>query len=254
MPPSSEAMTDSGKILIVDDDPRVRKLLVNYFEEQGFGTMQAEDGPTLRACLKQGDIDLIMLDIGLPGEDGLTLAREVRGKSAVPIIIITGKGDVVDRVVGLELGADDYITKPFHLREVLARVRSVLRRSPPATLDQAAVTPMQVADETTETITFAGWRLDLTARDLRAPDGEPVVLTTAEFDLLLAFAGNANRPLSRDTLMDRTRGRDWTPFDRSIDTQVARLRKKIETDPNNPQLIKTVRGLGYLFTPKVESL
>lgn len=254
MPTSSEAMTESAQILIVDDDPRVRKLLVSYFEEQGFGTTQAEDGPTLRACLEQGNIDLIMLDIGLPGEDGLTLAREVRGKSAVPIIIITGKGDVVDRVVGLELGADDYITKPFHLREVLARVRSVLRRSPPTAEDQDAFAPVRATNETGKTLTFAGWRLDLTTRDLRSPDGEPVALTTAEFDLLTAFAASSNRPLSRDTLMDRTRGRDWTPFDRSIDTQVARLRKKVEPDPNNPQLIKTVRGLGYLFTPKVERL
>ena len=243
-------MSDAQHILIVDDDPRVRKMLCRYLEDEGFRVTEAENGPKMRDALAGGTVALIMLDLVMPGEDGLTLAREVRHTSDVPIIILTGKGDVVDRIVGLEMGADDYITKPFHLREVLARIRTVLRRHhdtpPPA--DASAATPSDPSDDVS---LFDGWRLDMGRRELYAPDGAPVILTTGEFDLLRAFVTTPNRVLNRDQLMDLTKGRDWTPYDRSIDTQIGRLRKKIERDPKNPDLIKTVRGIGYTFTAKI---
>jgi DNA-binding response OmpR family regulator len=244
-------MTEAIRILVVDDDPRVRDMLGRYLEDEGFQVCQANDGDAMRRQIADTEFDLILLDLGLPGTDGLTLAREIRDASQVPIIIVTGKGDVVDRVVGLEVGADDYITKPFHLREVLARVRSVLRRAP-SSAQGAGSTPSHA--EAGERFGFAGWQLDLAKRELVAPDGGSVTLTTGEFDLLTAFVRHPNRSLDRDRLMDLARGRDWNPFDRSIDTQVGRLRKKIEPDPKNPDLIKTVRGLGYIFTPGVERL
>ncbi len=162
--------------------------------------------------------------------------------------MITGKGDPIDRTIGLEVGADDYITKPFHLREVLARVRAVLRRTAARPYEISEVAP----DGAAEHVTFAGWTLDLMKRELRRPDGEEVSLTTSDFDLLAAFVRHPQSVLSRDQLMDLTRGRDWSPFDRSIDNQIGRLRKKIERDPADPDLIKTVRGAGYVFTAKVE--
>ena len=244
-------MAQATHILVVDDDPRVRDMLGRYFEGEGFLVSQAESGETMREQIAGTRFDAILLDLGLPGEDGLTLAREIRSESSIPIIIITGKGDMVDRVVGLEMGADDYITKPFHLREVLARVRTVLRRSAP----QAQRAPEANSEASAgERLGFAGWQLDLMKRELRSPDGRPVALTTGEFDLLSAFARHPNRPLNRDQLMDLVHGRDWNPFDRSIDTQVGRLRKKIERDPKEPELIKTVRGHGYVFTSKIERL
>lgn len=244
-------MTEATHILVVDDDPLVRDMLGRYFEGEGFQVSYAESGESLREQVAGTRFDAILLDLRLPGEDGLSLAREIRSKSSVPIIIITGKGDMVDRVVGLEMGADDYITKPFHLREVLARVRTVLRRAAP----QAQEGPGAKFDESAgERLRFADWQLDLVKRELLAPDGHPVALTTGEFDLLSAFARHPNRPLNRDQLMNFVHGRDWDPFDRSIDTQVGRLRKKIEQDPKEPELIKTVRGHGYVFTPKIERL
>ena len=242
-------MSEATHILIVDDDHRVRDLLRRYFEQEGFRVSEAADGDGLRGELAAHRFDLIFLDLGLPGEDGLVLAREIRAESDVPIIIVTGKGEMVDRVVGLEMGADDYITKPFHLREVLARARSVLRRSVAATAQDAGPS----SDRDGDRVCFAGWGLDLTKRELVDPEGVPVALTTGEFNLLAAFVQRANRPLNRDQLMDLARDRDWTPFDRSIDTQVGRLRKKIERDPKNPEIIKTVRGVGYVFTAKVEA-
>lgn len=226
-------------ILVVDDDRRIRQMLTRYFEDEGYRVSDASDGPSLRSIFDREPIDIILLDIGLPGgEDGLSLARHIRSRSDVPIIMLTGRDDVMDRVVGLELGADDYIAKPFHLREVLARLRTVLRRRQGTA---AASRPDSI-------LHFSGWSLDVAARHLTAPDGTPVSLTTGEFDLLVAFAGSAGRVLSRDQLMALTRGRDMNAFDRSIDAQVARLRKKIETDPGNPTLIKSVRGAGYVFT------
>jgi len=241
-------MTDMPHILIVDDDPRVRKLLRRYLGDEGFRVAEAADGEAMRAQMAVAEFDLILLDLIIPGEDGLSLAREVRQISAVPIIMVTGKGKMVDRVIGLEMGADDYITKPFHLREVLARIRTVLRRS--ATPSDGGQTKEPTPDQG-EGVTFEGWRLDLVRRELRSPEEILVPLTTGEFDLLGALVKNANRVLSRDQLMDLARNRDWTPYDRTIDTQVGRLRKKIERDPANPELIKTVRGVGYVFAAKV---
>ncbi len=223
-------------------------MLAEYLTDEGFEVSLAEDGEQLRATMAGAKIDLVLLDQVIPGEDGLTLLRELRRQSNVPVIMITGKGEMLDRIVGLEVGADDYIAKPFHLREVLARIRAVLRRCAPA-----SVSMTETAEVETETgrLAFAGWTLDPRRRELRNDRGDEVELTTGEFDLLLVFARAPNRPLNRDQLMDKLRGRDWSPFDRSIDTQVGRLRKKIETDPKNPTLIKTVRGVGYVFTPEV---
>lgn len=224
-----------------------------YLTEEGLKVSEAGDGATMRKALESEAIDLVLLDLVMPGEDGLSLAREIRRNSEVPIIMVTGKGDLIDRVVGLEAGADDYIAKPFHLREILARIRTVSRRAqsraaPPAT---AVAEPAPAAEAPTEALTFEGWTLDVLRRDLRSPDGAQVPLTAAEFELLRVFLHHPNRVLSRDQLMDLAKGRDWAAYDRTIDTQVMRLRKKIEADPANPGLVKTVRGAGYLFAAAV---
>jgi two-component system OmpR family response regulator len=192
----------------------------------------------------QGPVDLVILDLMMPGEDGLTLARSLRDGSAVGIIILTGRGETVDRIIGLEMGADDYLPKPFHLRELLARVKSVLRRVS-SRAGETAAAPRSKAQ-------FIGWALDLATRELLAPSGREVRLTTGEFDLLAAFVNNANQVLSRDRLLDLARNREAGPFDRTIDVQVGRLRRKLEADPQRPTMIKTVRGSGYIFTPPVE--
>ena len=245
--------TKDKSVLVVDDDQKVRRMLTRYLEGEGFQVGEAGDGTEMRQALAGQTYDLVLLDVMLPGEDGLSLMRDIRRESEIPVIMITGKGDLVDRVAGLETGADDYIAKPFHLREVLARVRSVLRRSgdSPVAAVEASAEPGS-ASIGGERFAFDGWLLDLGRRALLRPDGEAVTLTGGEFDLLATFAASPNRPLSRDQLMDRLKGHDWTPFDRSIDTQVGRLRKKIEKDPHNPELIKTLRGVGYLFTPRVD--
>src|SRR5277367_3483825 len=227
-------------ILAVDDDQRIRQMLTRYFEQEGYRISVAADGPTMRAQLNDS-VDVILLDVVMPGEDGLTLAQEVRAISDVGIIMLTGRDDVLDRIVGLEVGADDYIAKPFHLREVLARVKSVLRRREPRATPGTA----------NEVVRFEGWRLDLACRQLVSPTGEAVELTTGEFDLLAALAKHPGRVFAREALMDLTRGRTWEAFDRTIDAQVARLRKKIEADPKKPALVKSVRGVGYVFTGKV---
>lgn len=238
------------ELLVVDDDPRVRDLLSRYLEGEGYKVESVEHGEAMRRHLADRPVDLVILDLNLPGEDGLSLARELRATSDVAIIMITGKGDPIDRVVGLEIGADDYIPKPFELREVLARIRAVLRR--------AARRPTEVPATKTPAssgcLGFAGWRFDPVKRELRNPDGQTVSLSTGEFDLLAMFLQHPTRVLNRDQLLDLLRGRDWTPFDRSIDTLVGRLRKKIERDPGNPDLIKTVRGVGYVFSADVEHL
>ncbi len=242
-------MKQASHILVVDDDPRVRDMLDRYLESEGYRVSHADCGEAMRRQIGENRFDMILLDVGLPQEDGLSLAREVRGSSSVPIIMVTGKGDIVDRVVGLEMGADDYIAKPFQLREVLARIRAVLRRSSQTTPQVDSGTR---GGDAADRVTFAGWRFDLLRRELTSPADRPVALTTGEFDLLSAFVRSPNRPLSRDQLMDLARGRDWAAYDRSIDTQVGRLRKKIEKNPKSPEFIKTVRGVGYVFTPKVE--
>ena len=233
-------------ILVVDDEARIRTMLSRYLQDEGFRVSTAEGGAGMREALAAERIDLVLLDLVLPGEDGLTLAKEIRARSNAGIIMITGRSDVVDTVVGLEVGADDYVAKPFHLREVLARVRSVLRRLQPAA-------PSETAPELPgeETLVFEGWQLDCSRRELTSPAGSTVPLTTGEFDLLRVFAEHPGRVLDRDQLMDLTRGRSWEAFDRTIDAQVARLRKKIEADLKNPTLIKSVRGAGYVFAARV---
>ncbi|HET6379046.1 MAG TPA: winged helix-turn-helix domain-containing protein, partial [Methylocella sp.] len=213
---------------------------------------EAADGAGLREALDREPADLVLLDLVMPGEDGLTLARKIRSRSDIPIIMLTGKGDLIDRVVGLETGADDYITKPFELREVLARIRTILRRTGPRRRPERGPTPAPRKNEG-EALTFEGWRLDLVKRELRRLSGELVPLTAGEFELLRVFASHANRVLNRDQLIDLVKGRDWASYDRGMDTQVMRLRKKIERDPGNPSLIKTVRGAGYVFAAEVKT-
>lgn len=233
-------------LLIVDDDPRIRHMLGRYFEDEGFRVITAQDGAEMREALRRTPVDIVLLDLVLPGEDGFTLARELGTRPELGIVMLTGRGDMIDRVVGLELGADDYIAKPFHLREVLARVKSVLRRmrhdprSAPAT-----------ARETADTYHFEGWFLDMSRRRLTSPAGTDVPLTSGEFDLLAALLTHAGRVMDRDSLMDLTRGRTWDAFDRSIDAMVSRLRKKIEIDPKDPVLLKSVRGVGYILAVQV---
>lgn len=234
------------RLLIVDDEEEIRELLENYLGSYGFEVDAVADGQAMREALKATHYDLVLLDLGLPGEDGLTLARELRNDSRLGIVIVTGRGQPVDRIIGLEIGADDYVAKPFELRELLARVRSVLRRLKAAAPAAAASTAGR-----DDLLVFEGWQLDLAARSLSRPDGEPVVLTTGEFELLSIFARNPNRALSRDELMDFIHRREAGPFDRSIDVQVGRLRRKIERDPSRPEMIKSVRGVGYQFTPRV---
>jgi len=230
-------------ILVVDDDEQVRRMLRRCLEDEGYDVSEAQGAEEVESVLA-GGVDLITLDLNLGGTDGLAIARAVRQKSEVPIIMITGKGDMIDRIVGLELGADDYIAKPFHLREVLARIRSVLRRS-----TGRSAAPTEPAARGTR-IVFDGFTLDLDRRELTGPEGQLRRLTSGEFDLLAIFAGHPNRVLSRDQIMDLLKGHDWTPTDRSIDNQVARLRKVIEPDTGEPRLLKTVRGAGYTFTPQ----
>ena len=243
-------MTNSSPshILVVDDDPQIRKLLRRCFEGEGYEVSEAGDGDALHRKIDETKVDLITLDLTLPGQDGLSLARDIRSKSSIPIIMVTGKGDMIDRVVGLEIGADDYISKPFHLREVLARVRSVLRRASAGGELQNAT---QSAAPGAGVYKFDGWTLDVGKRELRRTDGTPQTLTTAEFSLLEVLVSNPQKVLSRDRIMDLLNGREWTPLDRAIDTQIARLRKKIENDPEAPNTIKTVRGVGYMFAQDV---
>ncbi len=240
-------MTEPVHVLVVDDEPRVRTMLRRYLVEEGFKVSDAADGQAMRAVLDRDVVHLVLLDLAMPGEDGLSLARQIRQRLDVPIIILTGKGDLIDRVVGLEAGADDYITKPFELREVLARIRTVLRRAGP----RAATTA--TAASASEVFSFDGWRLDLRRRELQRATGEVVSLTAGEFDLLNAFVRHPNRVLSRDQLMDLVKGREWSAYDRAIDTQVMRLRRKLEPDASSPTLIKTVRGGGYVFTVPVKA-
>jgi DNA-binding response OmpR family regulator len=243
-------------IVVVDDEEEVRALLRKAFEQDGYRVSEASDGAELAAMLSERAADLITLDLKLGGEDGFTLAREIRAKRNIPIVMISGKGDMIDRVVGLELGADDYIAKPFHMREVLARVRAVLRRyagGPSAASDDAQQTePATVTSG--RRFVFDGWTLDPTRRELKDPAGERTELTTAEFNLLKVLVERPGRVLSRDDLMDLLKGQDWTPLDRSIDGLVARLRKKIERGNELPQIVKTVRGVGYVFAPQVKAV
>jgi len=237
-------MSDNGHILVVDDQKEICDVVQEYLTGEGYRVSTANDGNAMRRVLGQSHVDLVILDLMLPGEDGLTLARGLRDESGIGIIILTGRGETVDRIIGLEMVADDYLPKPFHLRELLARVKSVLRRVQSRTGESGQAARSHAR--------FSGWNLDLSSRELMSPGGEEVRLTTGEFDLLAAFVNNPNQVLSRDRLLDLARNREAGPFDRTIDVQVGRLRRKLEEDPQNPTLIKTVRGSGYIFTPSVE--
>jgi DNA-binding response OmpR family regulator len=232
------------RILVVDDDARIRKMIRDAFDAEAFEVHEAADATSMLRVIARMNVDLVALDIGLPGEDGLSALRRLRGASDVPVVLITGRADTVDKVIGLELGADDYVCKPFHLRELVARVRAVLRR-------RDATQRATAFGGAEEVLVFDGWRIDLVARQVRDPRDATQDLTAAEFDLLKLFATNPNRVLSRDKIMDRLKGREWSPYDRTVDMQVRRLRSKIEPDPAHPRWIKTVRGAGYVFATKV---
>lgn len=238
------------EILVVDDDPEIRHVLRSLFEREGFVVSEAADGAGALARLKAGAVSLITLDLTLGTDDGLALLREMRTQSDVPVIMVSGKGDPIDRVVGLELGADDYIAKPFVLREVLARVRAVLRRHEPAKLGAAS----GGSPDRHERLRFDDWILDVTSRELRSAGGVVRELTTGEFNLLELFLRRPQRVLSRDEIMDLLKGHDWSPLDRSIDALVGRLRKKVEPEHGSPCHIKTVRGVGYMFASDVSKV
>jgi len=238
-------MSGVAQILVVDDEPEIAELLRRYLSLQGYAVSTADGGVAMRRVMADAEIDLVLLDLGLPGEDGLALMRSLRESSSVAIIVVTGRGEPVDRIVGLEVGADDYVTKPFDVRELAARVRSVLRRTKEAAAKSQEAVQMDVAR-------FAGWTLHLGARRLESPEGKPVDITTGEFELLATLVKSPGRVFSRDELLEATRNRGAGPFDRTIDVQVGRLRRKIEADPQRPELIKSVRGAGYVLTPKVE--
>ncbi len=236
-------MNESPHILIVDDHREMRDLVSHALAKEGFRVSTAGDGKAMRRMLADANIDLILLDLMLPGEDGLSLCRSLRTETDVPIIMLTAKGDEVDRVIGLEMGADDYLPKPFGSRELIARIRAVLRRN--RSRDPT------VHQEKSKCYCFERWTFDVDKRELLGDDGVAVPLSTGEFDLLLALVEHPQRTLSRDQLLDLARHRAANSFDRSIDTQVSRLRKKVEHDPSDPKLIKTVWGGGYIFTPEV---
>ena len=233
-------------VLIVDDDAEIRRLLTEYFERNGFRATAVADGRSMRAALKAAHPDIVILDIMLPGEDGLSLCRDLRTHSNIPILMLTARGDDTDRIVGLEMGADDYVPKPFHPRELLARVKSILRR--------ARALPDNLQPERVRAFRFAGWTLDVATRTLTAPDGVLVDLSGTEFRLLRTFVDHPNRTLTRDQLIELMLDRDAGPFDRAIDVQVSRLRHRLRDNAKEPDLIKTVRGHGYVLAAAVDSL
>jgi two-component system phosphate regulon response regulator OmpR len=238
-------MVEHNDIIVVDDEPEIRSMLADYLSHVGFSVRVAEDGVAMRRILAEQPTDLVILDINMPGEDGLSLARFLRANTEVGIVMLTAAGEVVDRVVGLELGADDYLAKPVDLRELLARIRAVLRR-----LRAGPAEAVAGGAAAATTMPIGACQLDLEAHRLYDADGQEVPITSMEFDLLKAFVEHPNRVLSRDQLLDLAHNKDWEPFDRSIDIRIARLRRKIETDPSKPQVVKTVRGAGYIFVPK----
>lgn len=236
-------METSAHILIVDDDREISTLLAEYLEKNGYRTLTAGDGKAMWKALDDARIDLIVLDLNLPGDDGLTLCRNLRSRSSIPVIMLTARGEPLDRILGLEMGADDYLPKPFEPRELFARIRSVLRRTQALPPDMQGPAPQQMH--------FAGWTMDFTARHLINPQGVVVALSGAEFRILKIFLDHANRVLSRDQLLNLTQGRDADPFDRSIDLQISRLRQKLGEDARSPQIIKTVRNEGYVLATQV---
>lgn len=241
-------MGEQVTILVVDDDPDIRELLEDYLGDQGYKVVALATADAFRQALTEHEPDVVLLDVGLPGEDGLSLARHVREHFDVGIIMVSGAGETIDRIVGLEVGADDYLAKPFDPRELLARVKSVLRRYQhqpdklPAGADRDSGTPHRLS--------FGVGLLDLDSCQLLDADGKEIPITAMEFELLKVFSERPNRPLSRDQLLNLTQNRDWDPYDRSIDIRIARLRRKIEPEPEKPVFLKTVRGMGYMFVPQ----
>ncbi len=244
-------MAAIGQILVVDDDPDVRAMLAEYLELHGLAVTAVDSGAAMRDSLASAVPDVVLLDLRLPGEDGLSLLRYLRDNHALGVVMVTGAGEVVDRIVGLEMGADDYISKPFEPRELVARVKSVLRRVQAVAPDPTDRQGVGAATERAsgERIAVGACRLDLRAHRLFDADGEELMLTSMEFDLLKTFVEHPNQVLSRDQLLTLTRNREWEPFDRSIDIRIARLRRKIEPDPEHPRIIRTVRGAGYMYVP-----
>jgi len=241
-------MTGLQHIVVVDDEQKAREMVGDYLRMHGFAVTLCDGGKSLRAALAGQLPDLIVLDLNMPEEDGLSIIRDLKRHSTVPVIMLTATASPIDRVVGLELGADDYLAKPAELRELLARIRSVLRRSIPTTARAPAAIPVATADRH-RVIRFGTKWLDLDARGLRDDDGSEVALTTSEFMLLKAFADHPRRVLSRERLLDLANARDAEAFDRAIDVRITRIRRKIEPDPTRPTIIRTMRGAGYLFAP-----
>lgn len=230
--------------MVVDDHKEIRDLVGRFLKQHGMRVSVASDGKTMRKTLSEHRINLVVLDLMLPGEDGLTICRNLRAESSIPVVMLTAMGEETDRIVGLEMGADDYIAKPFNPRELLARIKAVLRRA------QSLPEEERYPKETL--IAFDRWTFNIAKRQLQSSEGVVTPLSTGEFNLLVTFIHHPGHVLNRDQLIDLTQGRESVPFDRSIDTQVSRLRKRIEVDPKDPQLIKTVWGGGYVFTPEIE--
>ena len=238
-------MHTAASILIVDDDQRLRRLLSRFLLREGYQVCEAGNADEMRRALAIRAVDLVLLDLMLPGEDGLTLTKELRATSDVPIVMLTGKGSTVDKVVGLEIGADDYVTKPFDERELLARLRTVLRRS--VMRAERVIDPSQG-----HVARFDDWRVDLLGHEVSAADGNKVDMTGNEFQLLVSLLTHPNRPLTRQEILELVFGRNWSPSDRSIDVLIAKLRRKLGDDSRHPHLIKSIRGVGYKFIAKVQ--
>lgn len=233
-------MTAGATILVCDDEPDMREMLQEYLERRGFTVRMAGNGEELRTIQNSSPSELILLDINMPGEDGLTTLRKLRAEDSTPVVMLTAAGEVIDRIVGLEMGADDYLAKPVDLRELEARIKAVLRR-------REQLEPE--GGEKEKTARFGDFTLNLESVKLFAPDGSEVPLTAMEFSLLKVFAENRSRVLNRDQILEKAHDRDWDPFDRSIDIRISRLRRKIEPNPKKPSIIRTVRGIGYIFDP-----
>lgn len=235
-------MTQTPTICVCDDESDVREMLQEYLSKRGFDVVSASDSEKLREIMTTTEVDLILLDINMPGEDGLTTLRTLRSETLVPVVMLTAAGEVIDKIVGLEMGADDYLGKPVDLRELEARIKAVLRRKKTPELET-------LSKPVAGTMPFGAFTLDLAAAKLTDSEGQEVPLTAMEFSLLSLFARNRGRVLNRDQILEQAHDRSWDPFDRSIDIRISRLRRKIEPNPQKPQVIKTVRGIGYLYDP-----
>jgi len=252
--PPTNTEANRPHVLIVDDDVEICDLVSRYLGANGYHVSRAGDGAQLRVAMREQKLDLILLDLGLPDEDGLSLLRRFQNEWNCPVIVVSGRGESVERIVGLELGADDYISKPFDLRELLARVRSVLRRLAPEWIGRGSAAGHNGNGNGNGLLEFSGLQLDMLSRRLVGRDGQDISLTSGEFDLLRALIERPSQVHTRDHLMNCLHGRDAGPFDRAVDVQVGRLRRKIEVDPTRPQVIKSVRGAGYLFAVPVRQI